>query len=64
MVKIAKTQIFNTFSVRKGLIFLVFSQGYLFMVIVKYEGHKVKVNAAVRYLLKIKPLKVGGLFSI
>ena len=31
-----------------GLIFLEFSQGHLFKVMVKYEGHKVKVNATVQ----------------
>ena len=30
-----------------GLIFLAFSQGHLFKVMVNYEGHKVKVNATV-----------------
>ena len=30
------------------LIFLVFSQGHLFKVMVKYEGQKVKVNATVQ----------------
>ena len=48
MVQIAKTQTLDISSVWTGLIFLVFSQGHLFKVMVKYEGYKVKVNATVQ----------------